>query len=261
MKTTNDTSDYLWYSTPITTNGGHQTLSIACYDLCRVYVNNQYQDTVISSEDSSSITINTPAGTSNLNILSESIGLRNYGPHYEVIFDGIVQQPVLLNGKNITANVWTHQVGLFGEQIRIWADGVSKVQWSNSTSTYSPLTWWKVEFTWPKAHHHHLNLALDLSSIGKGMAYLNGHSVGRNWNRTAEGSCPSCAKMQTQCDYKNWTNEKSCRCDCGIPSQSYYHIPRECLHHDKQNQIVLIAEEPHSIRELNFIDILHRTRI
>jgi hypothetical protein len=39
----------------------------------------------------------------------------------------------------------------------------AKVTWSNSTSAYVPLSWWKGEFTWP--HNHH-NLALDLSSIG-----------------------------------------------------------------------------------------------
>lgn len=78
-----------------------------------------------------------------------SVGLKNYGEHYENMTKGILGSPITLAGINlsiflsfvlyhsfiikiigvdITKNGWTQQVGLKGENLKVWTpSGMSKV--------------------------------------------------------------------------------------------------------------------------------------
>ncbi|RWV85989.1 hypothetical protein BHE74_00040992 [Ensete ventricosum] len=58
-------------------------------------------------------------------------------------------------------------------------------------------------------------LALDMSSMGKGEAWVNGQSIGRYWPAfKAYGSCGGC-------DYHGTYNEKKCQTNCGESSQKW----------------------------------------
>ena len=49
-----------------------------------------------------------------LNILSATMGLVNYGSHYEDVQKGISGR-ITVNGRDITKGKWSHQIGLLGE--------------------------------------------------------------------------------------------------------------------------------------------------
>lgn len=59
-------------------------------------------------------------------------------------------------------------------------------------------------------------VALDLGSMGKGQAWVNGHHMGRYW--------PSVLASQSgcsTCDYRGAYDADKCRTNCGKPSQRW----------------------------------------
>jgi len=240
IKTTNDVTDYLWYSTRVAEGGSR--LVLPARDVVYVYVDGKYQGMSVSSS-SATVYIQANKG-STLSILSQSVGLKNYGAHYEDIVDGLAAGDVTLDGKSIKTppSGWTQQVGLEGEELLLWTtDGQNKVSWNPSTGggASRPLTWWKASFSTPSGR---LPLAVDLAGAGKGFFYVNGNGGGRYWNITASGNCPSCETVNNDCDYVGAYNPGRCRCDCGLPSQNLYKIPREWLKSTGENDLVLIEE-------------------
>lgn len=61
------------------------------------------------------------------------------------------------------------------------------------------------------------SLAIDLSSMGKGQAWVNGHSLGRYWPSMAaqKDGC------QPNCDYRGIYNQTKCLTKCDQPSQQW----------------------------------------
>ena len=53
-------------------------------------------------------------GESILTIVTQTVGLQNYGAKFDEIVRGVTGS-VLVNGLDISSNTWTHQVGLEGE--------------------------------------------------------------------------------------------------------------------------------------------------
>merc|ERR1719277_973645 len=67
-----------------------------------------------------------------------------------------------------------------------------------------------------------VSIALDLSSMWKVVAYVNGFNIGRYWLR--QGACTgSCAPpvKNSHC-YMRWKH-------CGKPTQALYHVPSDVL--------------------------------
>ena len=61
-------------------------------------------------------------------------------------------------------------------------------------------------------------IALDLGSMEKGQAWVNGHGIGRFWSLVAPKSgCPK------SCNYRGTYNENKCTTNCGKPTQTRYH--------------------------------------
>jgi hypothetical protein len=188
-----------------------------------------------------------PAGNGGavaLSILSMTMGLANYGAFYEDIVRGLAGGDVLLGGANITAppGGWRLQVGLQGEALAVWSPNTTGIPWNASVAagTGRPLTWWRATFATPPGV---LPLAFDFTGLGKGYAYINGNGVGRFWNITAAGSCAACADLV--CDYRGVYFPEKCQCDCGVPSQQYYHVPRDWLQpvgSPTPNLLVLVDE-------------------
>lgn len=59
-------------------------------------------------------------------------------------------------------------------------------------------------------------VALDLGSMGKGQAWVNGHHIGRYWTVVApKGGC------QDTCDYRGAYNSDKCTTNCGNPTQTW----------------------------------------
>lgn len=115
----------------------------------------------------------------------------------------------------------------------------SSVDWmkaSLAANNQRPLTWYKVSNQWIK----HLSttksrilftllpmqanfdtpngnepLALDLGSMGKGQAWINGQSIGRYWTAYAKGQCNSCS-------YGGTYRQPKCQYGCGKPTQRWY---------------------------------------
>lgn len=115
--------------------------------------------------------------------------------------------------KNITNFSWGYQVGLLGEKLQIYSLEESKsANWSSLGSS-QPLTWYKSDFDAPEGDDP---VAINLGSMGKGEAWVNGQSIGRYW-----------VSFQTL---------------AGIPSQTWYNVPRSFLQ-PGDNLLVLFEEE------------------
>lgn len=64
-------------------------------------------------------------------------------------------------------------------------------------------------------------VSINLGSMGKGQAWVNGHHIGRYWSVVAPKD--GCAK---KCDYRGAYNSGKCTTNCGRPTQSWYvHLP------------------------------------
>lgn len=59
-------------------------------------------------------------------------------------------------------------------------------------------------------------VALDLASMGKGQAWVNGHHIGRYWTLvTPKDGCKPC-------DYRGPYDSDKCVFNCGKPTQTWY---------------------------------------
>ena len=58
-------------------------------------------------------------------------------------------------------------------------------------------------------------LALDLRSMGKGQAWVNGQSIGRYWMAYVNGDCSGCSYLGTY-------RPSKCQLGCGQPTQRWY---------------------------------------
>lgn len=132
---------------------------------------------------------------------------------------------------------WTYQVGLEGEYLEL-----DKIRLANSSlwssGTKLPinhhLIWYKTLFIAPEGNGP---LSLNLSSMGKGQAWVNGQGIGRYWS-TYLAPTTGCSDP---CDYRGPYDASKCNRSCGEPAQTLYHIPRSWVH-SGENLLVLHEE-------------------
>ncbi|XP_006655346.2 beta-galactosidase 7-like [Oryza brachyantha] len=227
LTTTKDETDYLWYiaSYENRASDGDQLVRLYVVSLAHIlhaFVNNEYIGSVHGSHDGPrNIVLNThislKEGNNTISLLSVMVGSPDSGAYMERRYFGIQkvgiqqgQQPLhLLNN-----NLWGYQVGLFGEEDRIYMqEQTDSVGWMDINNwTYHLLTWYKTTFATPVGDDA---VTLNLTSMGKGEVWVNGDSIGRYW--------------------------VSFKAPSGQPSQSLYHIPRGFLK-PKDNLLVLVEE-------------------
>ncbi|XP_031496942.1 beta-galactosidase 9 isoform X2 [Nymphaea colorata] len=252
LNITKDSSDYLWYITRIyisdedilhwKVTGVRPSLTIdRVRDVVRVFVNGNLAGNATGHWAPVNLHIDLKQGENELAIVSQTMGLQNYGAFLEKDGAGLRGQINLkgLKGgvQNLLNSPWTYQVGLKGEFLKIYdLESQGSVNWSSTlppdTSTAS-FTWYKATFSAPDGADP---VAIDLGSMGKGQAWVNGKSIGRYWTIVApKHGCPS------HCDYRGAYNERKCLWNCGRPTQRWYHVPRSWLQ-ESSNLLVLFEE-------------------
>ncbi|CAK9879498.1 unnamed protein product [Sphagnum jensenii] len=248
ISTTKDSTDYLWYTTSVTiseddiqalSNTGSTTSLIltSMRDAVHVFINGKLAGSAMGWNVQVDQKISLQAGSNSIALLSMTVGLQNYGAYLETWGAGI-QGSVLIRGLpsgdlDLTSHTWVYQVGLEGEHLKIFSSGFTdSVMWTASPIT-SPLVWHKTTFDAPAGEEP---VALDLGSMGKGQAWVNGEHIGRFWPsmRAPQWGC-------SQCDYRGAYNPDKCLTNCGEPSQRWHHIPRAWLQ-PKGNLLVVFEE-------------------
>ncbi|ONI10286.1 hypothetical protein PRUPE_4G038600 [Prunus persica] len=254
ITTTKDTSDYLWYTISINVKEnnipgqakelflhieslGHAALAFVNKRLVGFGYGNHEDASFILDEK---ITLN--HGNNTIDLLSTMIGVQNYGPWFDVAGAGIFYVALrdLKNDTNdLSFEEWTYQVGLEGEDLDL--DNINLANSSLWTTGAAPpvnqsLIWYKVAFLAPEGKGP---LALNLASMGKGQAWVNGQSIGRYW--PAYLSPSSGCTNGSDCDYRGAYDPSKCLKNCGQPAQTLYHIPRTWVHIG-ENLLVLHEE-------------------
>ncbi|KAK1260355.1 Beta-galactosidase 15 [Acorus gramineus] len=121
-------------------------------------------------------------GMNHITLLSSTVGLQNYGSYFELTPVGIVGGPVqLINGNttiDLSSNNWSYKIGLNGETSKLWSpDSHNQHEWfTHMLPALRPLTWYKTNFNAPLGDEP---VVVDLKGMGKGHAWVNGHSIGR----------------------------------------------------------------------------------
>ncbi|KAG0603309.1 hypothetical protein M758_10G083400 [Ceratodon purpureus] len=251
ITTTQDTTDYLWYMTTVQVaksdvpNGTAQATLVmsSLRDVAHTFVNYIYSGTVNANGHQAAQAISLRPGTNSITILSMTMGLQGYGPflekekagiQYGVRIEGLPSGTLELGGNN-----WTYQVGLQGEYKQLYKVNESyfSADWEKTLefNDRNFLSWIKTGFDTPAGNG---SLALDLSSMGKGQAWVNGLSLGRYWSsfQAQNNGC------HENCDYRSSFSQTKCLTKCGQPSQNWYHVPRQWLL-PKRNSIVMFEEQ------------------
>lgn len=133
------------------------------YDI--VYVNGRRVATLNRMLHQHEATIDVPDRTAQLSILVEDTGRINYGPQFPTDRKGLIF-PVTLNGKP-----------LYG-----WKNYPMPLEHAPA------LHWSKKHIPGPAFHRGTFNLKrtgntfLDVSQLGKGLLWVNGHAIGRIWH-------------------------------------------------------------------------------
>ncbi|KAJ3707737.1 hypothetical protein LUZ61_011442 [Rhynchospora tenuis] len=229
LSTTKDATDYLWYITRYnsTSEGSNQVLHVeSAAHVIHAFVNYKLVGRAHGNDKDPSATLDANfvpnKGENTISLLSVMVGSPDAGAHLERKYTGV--HTVKVDGTDRHSNqidlsnqVWSYEVGRYGEQHKIYSkEGSTRVQWrkdSLQNSRNQPLRWYKTIFDLPDGSDP---VALNLASMGKGEVWVNGESIGRYW--------------------------VSLKAPNGQPSQALYHVPRSFLE-PSGNFLVLFEEE------------------
>ncbi|KAK4430888.1 Beta-galactosidase 15 [Sesamum alatum] len=253
QKVANDVSDYMWYMTSLDLSEEDLVWS----DDMRIKVNGtgHVMHAFINGDHLGSQwatygvfnykfekKVNLKPGRNQITLLSATMGLPNYGPRFDVVRTGL-PGPIQIIGrkgderiiKNLWKHTWTYKVGLDGFNNQVFNSGVDKVWINGELPINKMMTWYKTTFKAPLGEEP---VAVDLQELGKGMAWVNGNSLGRYWPSymAEEDGCSA-----EPCDYRGSYDNSKCVSNCGQPTQRWYHVPRSFLNKDV-NELVLFEE-------------------
>ncbi|XP_057767562.1 beta-galactosidase 15-like [Salvia miltiorrhiza] len=255
QKVMNDVSDYLWYMTSVDLKKNdimwshNMSLRVnGTGHILHAYINGKYVGSKWGGYDSVDNVYETNVklkhGKNQISLLSATVGLQNYGARFDLVRTGLAG-PVEIIGrrgddtliKDLSTHKWWYQSGLRG-----FDDHLFKFK---STSTWRwdelpinrRMTWYKASFKAPLGEEP---VVLDLIGLGKGMAWVNGHSLGRYWASYIAGK-GNCSESEQPCDYRGKYSAEKCVSGCGKPSQRWYHVPRSFLV-EEENEVVLFEE-------------------
>ncbi|KAK7311282.1 hypothetical protein RJT34_09315 [Clitoria ternatea] len=183
-------------------------------------------------------------GKNDISLLSTTVGLPDKGAFFNNVEVGVLGpvELVALNNdgdevvQDLSKYEWKYKVGLHGEHEMHYTYPNSIISWyKHDIPTQRIFVWYKTIFRSPIGDDP---VVVDLSGLGKGHAWINGHSIGRYWPSylANEEGCSS------KCDYRGAYTSNKCLSNCGNSSQKWYHVPRSFLRDDDQNTLVLFEE-------------------
>ncbi|XP_028090165.1 beta-galactosidase-like [Camellia sinensis] len=180
-------------------------------------------------------------GTNLISLLSVTVGLENYGDHFDEIKNGI-HGPVKLMGdnnqvKDLQNSTWTYKVGIHGidkKKLYMRENRYNRKWELENLPTDRMFVWYQTTFMAPMGDDP---VVLDLLGLGKGIAWVNGHNIGRYWPSffADDNGC------DYKCDYRGTYSNSKCLSGCNQSSQRWYHVPRSFLQ-DDDNLLVLFEE-------------------
>jgi len=247
-----DTSDYLWYELDIESQKVEKISISTPFEGTHAFIAEEYFGSCFPEDlpgdpenPQNSCTIETyeSKSTTSITFLSSMLGVQNYGAYYAEKKRGLLGK-VDFGGRILQVK---HQNGLEGEYLNYPSD--PSVTWEPyDHKSQSKFVWYRLEFDALEADSSKGEaLAVDLSKIGKGQSYINGHHIGRFWDITTP-------KDEKACNNCNWfhgyDSQNMCGTGCGEITQSFYHIPNDWLL-PKKNILVIFTEtggDPSNIR-------------
>uniref|UniRef100_A0A0A8YH38 Beta-galactosidase n=1 Tax=Arundo donax TaxID=35708 RepID=A0A0A8YH38_ARUDO len=226
---TKDASDYLWYTTSFRLEADDLPFRHDIRPVLQVkstahsmigFANDAFVGSGRGSKQVKGFMFEKPidlkVGVNHITLLSSTMGMKDSGGELAEVKGGIKEcriQGLNTGTLDLQDNGWGHKAALEGEDKEIYTEkGVSKVQWKPAQNERGA-TWYKRYFDEPDGDDP---VILDMSSMSKGMMFVNGEGIGRYWT--------------------------SYRTLAGIPSQAQYHIPRPFLK-SKDNLLVVFEEE------------------
>ncbi|THG04592.1 hypothetical protein TEA_004670 [Camellia sinensis var. sinensis] len=167
--------------------------------------------------------------------------MTNYGDHFDEIKNGI-HGPVKLMGdnnqvKDLQNSTWTYKVGIHGidkKKLYMRENRYNRKWELENLPTDRMFVWYQTTFMAPMGDDP---VVLDLLGLGKGIAWVNGHNIGRYWPSffADDNGC------DYKCDYRGTYSNSKCLSGCNQSSQRWYHVPRSFLQ-DDDNLLVLFEE-------------------
>ena len=237
LNLTRDMTDYCWYSRSATIDPAQSNATLRIQSgtgqSFLVYLDGQFKGSCYYPTHNWPFTAHwdcvvplgaVQSGKRELSLLSVSLGIENgmdaeeipYENHYKGVRTG---GSVMLGDQDVTTGGWTLRPYLTGQWLELWtATGQGSVPWSDDWKAASgrSLTWYRATF--PQLSLPSTGLyavLLDLTGMGRGHAFVNGHDIGHYW--LIEGG------------------------SSGHPTQWLYHIPQDWLV-DGDNSLTLIEE-------------------
>ncbi|XP_038688653.1 beta-galactosidase 7-like [Tripterygium wilfordii] len=251
----NDASDYLWYMTSVNLDkadpvwSDNMTLRVnGSGHMLHAYVNGDYLGSEWAKYGVFNYVfeqaIKLKPGSNVISLLSATVGFQNYGAYFDLIGSGISGPVELVSHKgdetitkDISGHKWSYKTGLNGLESKLYSSNSpgSSMWQSEDLPTDKMMTWYKTTFDAPLGTDP---VVVNLQGMGKGMAWVNGHSIGRYWPSyiAEEDGCSA-----DLCDYRGPYDNNKCVTNCGSPTQSWYHVPRSFLE-DDVNTLVLFEE-------------------
>ncbi|KDP33944.1 hypothetical protein JCGZ_07515 [Jatropha curcas] len=259
QKIFNDSSDYLWHMTsvdlkkddPIWTDDMSLRINGTGHVL-HAFVNGEIVGSQWRKNDLFEKSIKLKQGRNLITILSSTVGLQNYGARFDLGPTGIPGPVELVGRKNdetiikdLSSGNWTYRVGLQGLNQTVVDNNImynlnlpETFKWQDKDLPFfTMMTWYKGTFKTPSGNDP---VVLDMLGMEKGLAWVNGYSIGRYWPSILADD-DDCTE---KCDYRGAYNNNKCLTNCGKPSQRVYHIPRSFLKNDPNatNTLVLFEE-------------------
>ncbi|KAG6549924.1 hypothetical protein Mapa_008435 [Marchantia paleacea] len=246
LNLTKAATDYLWLTTIVDASESSTSASIhldGVKDTVHFFVDGVYAGSPDEFDlETVEQKINLKKGHNSISVLSMTLGLQNYGAFLEKEVAGISEAKLVglsTGDVELTNQEWEYQIGLKGEELKLYTEaGVTKVMWeSTSLPVKQPLHWYKTTIDAPSGNGP---LALDLGTMGKGQAWVNGISIGRYWTLKQTPFPDTVGGCTDVCDYRGTYASNKCTTGCGDIAR-WYHVPREWL--KATGNLLVIFEE------------------
>ena len=156
---------YILYRTPIHGPAKGELTIRDVHDYASIFVNGKRAGTLDRRLEQSSVPVEIPAGTNTLDILVENLGRINFGPMLDTDRKGITES-VMLDGHKLTG--W-----------EIYPLPMNSPAFLRFTKAAAPApAFYRGEFHIEQTG----DTFLDVSKLGMGVVWVNGHNLGRFWN-------------------------------------------------------------------------------